>query len=40
LQMVAAADVILVVLTIRKIKELKRQENFVESPQLTKEIER
>jgi hypothetical protein len=38
--MVAAADVILVVLTLRMVRELKRQENFVESPQFTREIER
>jgi hypothetical protein len=38
--MVSVADLILVVLTIRMINELKRQENFTESPQFSKEVER
>jgi hypothetical protein len=40
LNMVAFADAILVVLTIRMINELKRQENYTESPQFSKEVER
>jgi uncharacterized membrane protein len=40
LNMVAIVDVILVFLIIRKIIELKKKENFTESPQFTREIER